>query len=142
MAKVYWARVYIDKHPDDIYKGWGWLEVNVEDKKRLNIPEYPESYTKTKNQMPPEERFKISGRGNLPSRGRSGTKKFNIDIDGEIITIRAQKSLSNRAVCAWVKSWASPKTKIITPGNRELSTEGEKLTHEIHFVYFIHNKDR
>jgi hypothetical protein len=141
MAKVYWDRVYIDKDPDDIYKGWGWIEVKVEDSKRLNIPNYPESYTSTKRQMPWEQQRRIANSGNLPSRGRGGTKKFNINLNGEIVTIRAQKALTNKAICYWVKSWAPSNTKIITPGNRELSLDGEKLTHEIHFIYFIFNQD-
>lgn len=140
MHKICWNRAYLDKDPDNIYKGWGWIEFEAEAKKRFNIPNYPESYNNLKN-ISFEERFKIANSGNLPSRGRGGTKKFNINIDGELIAVRAQKSLTNKAICAWVKTWAPPNTKIITPGNRELSLGGKKLTHEIHFIYFILNRD-
>lgn len=142
MSKVSWYMVYVDKDPDDIYKGWGWVEMKVEDSKKFNnLTRDPESYTVKVPQMPLVERWKIVNSGNLPSRGKGATKKFHININGEIITVRAQKSLTNKAVCAWVKSWAPPNTKIITPGNRELSLDGEKLTHEIHFIYFIFNED-
>ncbi|MEM6736850.1 MAG: GIY-YIG nuclease family protein, partial [Bacteroidota bacterium] len=127
--------------PDDIYKGWAFIEVKVSDCIKYKIPDYPESYKVKKRKMPWEEQRRIAGGGNLPG-GRGGSKKkFNINIDGEIITIRVPKSLTNKAVCFWVKSWAPQGTKVITPANRELSLDGEKLTHEVHFVYFILNRD-
>jgi hypothetical protein len=58
-------------------------------------------------------------------------------VNGEAISINVQKSLTSQAVCAWVKTWASPETKIITPGNRLLSLEGDKLAHQVHFIYFV-----
>ena len=64
-----------------------------------------------------------------------------MNIKGELITIRTQKSLTIQAVCAWVKTWVSPNSLIVTPGNRTLSLDGEKLAHQAHFVYFIFNED-
>jgi predicted GIY-YIG superfamily endonuclease len=64
-----------------------------------------------------------------------------LNIDGELITIRAQKSLTIQAVCTWLKTWVSPNAKIVTPGNRTHSLDGEKLAHQAHFVYFILNED-
>ena len=133
--------IYIDKDPSDPYKGWGWVEVTTEDLKRFGIPRYPLSY---------ENRYQLNGdylgsrfpnNGNLPSRGNSGTKKFILDVDSELVEIRAQKSLTNQAVFAWVKSWASPTVKIVTPGKRTHSIEGDKLAHQAYFVYFILNED-
>jgi hypothetical protein len=140
MAKVYWDRVYIDKDPDDILKGWGWVEVKVEDIKRFNIVREPFTYQNKRKLIPMDDMLKMPGRGNLP-RGNGSRKKFSINLNGEIVTIRAQKALTNKAICYWVKSWAPPNTKVITPGNRELSLDGEKLTHEIHFIYFILNQN-
>ncbi len=57
------------------------------------------------------------------------------------MTIRAQKSLSIQAVCAWLKTWASPNAKLVTPGSRTHSLNGDKLAHQAHFVYFILNQD-
>jgi hypothetical protein len=76
-----------------------------------------------------------------PSRGKAGGKKFTININGELLTIKAQKSLTNKAVCDWIKTWAPENTKIITPGNSAYSFEGEKLAHQAHFIYFILNED-
>ena len=133
--------VYIDKDPNDPYKGWGWVEVTGEDSKKFGIPlGYPETYNKFCRSSIPH-RDKLPNNGNLPSRGKSGTKKFTLNIGGEMVTIRAQKSLTIQAVCTWIKTWASPNTKIVTPGNRTHSIDGEKLAHQAHFVYFILNED-
>jgi hypothetical protein len=140
MTKVYWSKIYVDRDPDDILKGWGWLEVKVDDIKTWSIPTiYPLTYQEKLKRLSFEEIRKMPGQGNLP--GGNGTrKKFSINIDGNIITIRAQKALSNKAVCFWIKTWAPPSAKVVTPGNRELSLDGDKLTHEVHFVYFILNQ--
>jgi hypothetical protein len=140
MGRIYWNTIYIDRDPNDPYKGWGWVEVTTEDSKRFSVPTgYPDTYTKFCSS--PSERFKLPNCGNLPSRGKAGAKKFTLNIDGDLITIRAQKSLTIQAVCTWLKTWASPNAKIVTPGNRTHSLDGEKLAHQAHFVYFILNED-
>lgn len=138
MGRKYWNVIYIDRDPNDLYKGWGWVEVTAEDTKRFGIPtKYPDTYTK----ISISECLNLPNNGNLPSRGRAGAKKFTLNIDGELVTVRAQKSLTIQAVCAWIKTWASPDVKIVTPGNRTLSVQGEKLSHQAYFVYFILNED-
>lgn len=143
---VRWAGnvIYIDKDPNDPYKGWGWVEATSDDCKRFGIPTTsPRSYIQfCKSGIDEGRRF--PNNGNLPSRGKTGTKKFTVNIDGDLVTIRAQKSLTNQTVFAWIKSWASPTAKsiqIITPGNRTHSLDGEKLAHQAHFIYFILNED-
>jgi hypothetical protein len=140
MGRIYWNTIYIDKDPSDPYKGWGWVQVTTEDSKRFSIPTgYPDTYTKFCRS--PSERLKLPNGGNLPSRGKAGAKKFTLNIDGELIAIRTQKSLTIQAVSTWLKTWASPNAKIVTPGNRTHSLDGEKLAHQAHFVYFILNED-
>lgn len=141
MSKVYWDKVYLDKDPDDILKGWGWVEVKVEDIKRFNLAREPITYREKLKRISPEDRRKMPGQGNLPG-GRGGSKKkFSINIDGKIIPIRVPKSLTNKAICYWVKSWAPQGTMVITPSNKEISLDGDKLNHGIYFVYFILNSD-
>jgi T5orf172 domain len=141
MVRIYWNTIYIDRDPNDPYKGWGWVEVTTEDSKRFNVPTgYPDTYAKF-CRSPFEERLKLPNYGNLPSRGKAGAKKFTLNLDGELVTIRAQKSLTIQAICTWIKTWASPNAKIITPGNRTHSLDGEKLAHQAHFIYFILNED-
>ncbi|MEM9220491.1 MAG: GIY-YIG nuclease family protein [Cyanobacteria bacterium P01_F01_bin.150] len=141
MAKVYWDKIYLDKDPDDILKGWVWVEVKVEDIRKFNLAREPITYKEKIKRISPEDIRKMPGRGNLPG-GRGGSKrKFSINIDGEIITVRVPKSLTNKAVCFWIKSWAPQGTTVITPSNREISLDGDKLNHGVHFVYFILNSD-
>ena len=140
MGRRYWHTIYVDRDPNNAYKGWGWVEVTTEDSKKFGIPiGYPETYTKFRGS--PSERLKLPNSGNLPSRGKAGAKKFTLNLDGELVPIRTQKSLTIQAVCAWIKIWASPNAKIVTPGNRTHSLDGEKLAPQAHFVYFILNED-
>lgn len=140
MARIYLNRIYIDRDPKDPYKGWGWVEVTAEDTQKFGVPtKHPDTYIKFCKS--PGEGWNLPNNGNLPSRGRSGAKKFMLNLNGELCTIRAQKSLTIAAISAWIKTWASPTAQLITPGNRTLSLEGEKIVHQTHFVYFILNSD-
>lgn len=138
-----WGLIYIDRDPTNPYKGWGWIEVHANGYRKFHIRGgYPKSYeeacARCREQV--SERAKYPANMNLPSRGRGGTNKFIVDVDGEQIAIRAQKSLTVKAVSAWVSTWAPPTAKIITPGKRAISLEGDKTPHP-HFVYFILNED-
>lgn len=140
MGRTYWSVIYIDRDPNDPYKGWGWVEATTEDIRRFGIPTgYPETYTRLRRAV--SERMKLPNSGNLPSRGRAGAKKFTLNIDGALMTLRAQKSLTIQAVSCWVQTWADPDTQIVTPGNRIHRLDGEKLAHQAHFIYFILNED-
>lgn len=137
-----WSLFYVDRDPMDPYKGWGWIEIPSDDVAKFSIPpvHHPESYKNLRNLSIAEVRKHANG-GNLPSRGRGSTKKFILEIDGQITTIRAQKSLTNTAVAAWVKTWAPPNAKLTTPGKRSHSLDGSKVSNHAHFVYFILNED-
>ncbi len=140
MVRIYRNTIYIDRDPNDPYKGWGWVEVTTEDSKRFGIPTgYPDTYTKFCRS--PSERLKLPNNGNLPSRGKAGAKKFTLNLNGELVTIRTQKFLTIQAICTWIKTWASPDARLVTPGNRTHSLDGDKLAHQAHFVYFILNED-
>ena len=149
MTKIFRQIFYVDKDLSSPEKGWGWVEVSLEDAQRFGIKEeYPKSRRITKRKLAYDEKtgsvyeyFDHNYWINLPSRGKAGAKKFTLNINGELITIKAQKSLTNSAVCSWVRTWAPEGTKVITPGNRAYSHEGEKLAHQAHFVYFIQNED-
>ncbi len=154
MARKNWTVIYIDRNPGNLDEGWGWVEVLREDIERFSIPyQHPVGRWATKHKEITVTRYKDSvpytetytntyaDYLNVPSRGRAAGKKFTLNINGELITIKAQKSLTINAVSAWLKTWASLETKIVTPGNRLLSLGGEKLARTAHFVYFILNED-
>ncbi|WP_103666536.1 GIY-YIG nuclease family protein [Pseudanabaena sp. BC1403] len=140
--------VFIERSPSDPDKGWGWVEVELGDIRRFKIDtKRPSSRYITKRKLrydfetnsiqEYDEPYVVSP----PSRGKAGGKKFTLNINGELLTINAQKFLTIEAICAWVKTWADPKTKIVTSGSRAHSLDGDKLAHQAHFVYFIFNQD-
>lgn len=136
--RKYWHLIPILKDPSDLYKGLGWVQVTTEDIQTYSIPKtVPAAYHALR--CHPEERMKLPNWGNEPSRGRSGTKKFHIDLNGTLIEVRSQKSLTNQAVLAWVLTWA-PNAKLITPGGKSLSANSNQ-TKNVSFVYFILNRD-
>jgi predicted GIY-YIG superfamily endonuclease len=147
--KRYRQVFFIDKNLDDPAQGWGWVEVDLEYVQRFEIKtEHPQSRTVTKRKLQYDsksdsvvEYYDHYHTVHPPSRGKAGGKKYTLNINGELLTIKAQKSLRNDAVCSWIKTWAPEGTKIITPGNRAFSFDGEKLSHQAHFVYFIQNED-
>lgn len=154
MGRRFGNVIYIDRNPNNPDEGWGWVEVTTEDIKRFAIPnlhpimrkvikEKEITVTRYKNSIPYRETYTHIYQDFVrpPSRGKAGAKNLTLNIDGELITIKAQKSLNIEALCAWIKTWASANVKIVTPGNRTLSLDGEKLAHQAHFVYFILNQD-
>ncbi|MEH1997250.1 MAG: GIY-YIG nuclease family protein [Nostoc sp.] len=154
MGRWFGNVIYIDRNPNNPDEGWGWVEVTTEDMKRFGISnKHPAmrrvtkkkeiTLTQYKDSIPYTETYTNIYEDFVrpPSRGKAGAKKFTLNIDGELVKIKAQKSLSIQAVCVWIKTWASPNVKIVTPGNRTLSLNGEKLAHQAHFVYFILNQD-
>lgn len=136
--------IYVDRDPTNPYKGWGWITVGREDFIKFNIPGgYPKTWAKAQKacRNNAAELSKYPCKLGLPSRGRGGSNKFIVNIDGDQVVIRAQKSLTNRAVAAWVKTWAPPTAKLITPGDRTLSLDDGKQVNRPYFVYFILNED-
>jgi len=140
--------VFIERTPGDPDKGWGWVEVELGDIRRFEIDtKIPSTRFTTKQKL----RYDLETNSiqsyedhcivRPPSRGKAGGKKFTLNISGELVTIKAQKSLTIQAICSWVKTWADPQTKIVTSGSRTHSLDGDKLNHQAHFVYFIYNKD-
>jgi len=146
MPRSGWGMIYVDRDPSNPYKGWGFVEIHRDDHIKFNVPggtpqSYKDACAACRGVNLEEERNKYEGRLNLPSRGKGGRNKFILDIDGHRVVIRAQKSLTNKAVAAWVKTWAPPTAKLITPGDRTLSLDDGTQETRPYFVYFILNED-
>jgi predicted GIY-YIG superfamily endonuclease len=141
MIRTEWQTIHIEKDQANPSKGWGWIEIEKEYIKKLKIPtKHPKSFdiafNKARNSKSSPRR--LIG---LRLRGTSGSNKFKLHVNGDLISIRAQKSLSVKAICTWAKTWAPSEAKIITPGNRTHSLDENTLSHQSHFVYFIANDD-
>ena len=137
MSRRYWQYIYVEKSSSDPLKGCSWVELLVDDIKRFNIStKTPASYTK----LTIEQRWQAKTPG-LPSRGKSGTKKFVVMINGESVPLRAHKALTIAAICTWLKTWAPTNTQLVTPGGRTHQLNGDKVGNQAHFIYFIFNDD-
>ena len=159
---------YVDRVPSQPLKGRGWIDISdLEIAKRLNISltgEHNNSQVRFKvYEGEPEyelvnrqEYFyrKISGisvvgiqgqKGVLwvtvsCNRGKAGGKKFTVVDRRETVRLIVQKTLTIEAVCAWVKTWASERTEIITPGGKTISLDGDNLA-TTECIYFIHSEE-
>jgi hypothetical protein len=133
VGKTSLSTFYINRNPDDFQQGWGWVDMDLTVAEVYSIPE---------RALPCPRRTPTGTYINLPSRGRAGAKKLTLRIGAEHIQIKAQKLLTVKAVCAWVKSWAPPETQIISPGGYIYTVNGEKWgSSKAHCVYFILNRD-
>ncbi len=152
MAKKIKSVFYIEKVPGDILKGLGWIKVDTDAAQRFKIPQRYTETVKIKNYEPhccpiyPEDiseyilfEYKPYHYVYLP-KVRNSNRKFSVQFEQELITLFAQKSLTVKAVREWVKTWASPKAKLITPGKKTLTLDGDSTTQSA-FVYFIFNID-
>ena len=144
MVRRYKETIFIVRDHYEPLKGWGWVDVDTEVVKRLGMSTVrPQGIF-----LDHIEHKALQALGkrypqciNPPHRGRAAGKKFVVNINGDFINLSVQKSLTIEAVCAWVKTWASPDAKIITPGNQTISLVGEPIAKGSAFVYFVFNAD-
>lgn len=114
--------IYIDKNPNNLDEGWGWVQVRFLDMKRFNIPNDS-----------PAPRKGI----NIPLLKGGEEQKFILSINRELVLIRAQKSLTIEAVCSWLRSWAPAGAKVF-PESRAISLDATPVDPSSScFVYFI-----
>jgi hypothetical protein len=160
MRRRYQTVIYIDRDPEDLDKGWGWIELPHDFIRQYNINtsypgtrsfEYDKEFTRVRYRED-EEGNRVSYGENYiipqtkyvhpPSRGKAAAKKYKLNIGNQLTTLGAQKSLTINAICHWLKTWAPPETILITPGNRSISLDGE-LTDKgkAEFIYFVLNRD-
>lgn len=159
---------YVDKVPGQPLKGRGWIDLSdIEVAKRLGISlgrEHTNSriyirvskedaeyeYLKTEEYFIANKTrgYWVSGKnqdGSLKlaincNRGKAGGKKFTVVDSRETVKLIVQKSLTVKAVCAWVRTWASLGAEIITPGGKTISLDGDNLA-TTEYIYFIHSEE-
>ncbi len=146
----YWTTIFINKDPDHLWKGWGWIDLKIGLVRQYGInTSCPQSRVIKIEEIPAIKRASfLKGRCKSnygytirpPSRGKAGGQKFIIRIDNENFSIKAQKSLTIKAIIAWVKTWAGEQAQIITPGGKTLSTNGDIESSQTEFIYFILNE--
>lgn len=128
--------------PDKPQKGMGWIEIDKEIVKRIQISsEYRTKCYGGRTQFTGPNGLEFMAYADNP-RGFGGRNKrrFNVHSHNEVILLLAQKKLNIEAVLHFVRSWANHDAKVITPGKRtvDLNKIGADTPA---YVYFIHNED-
>lgn len=151
----------IEKDPSNRMKGLGWAYVHdYHEAKEIGMP-VGETDSRTYERVPISE-IEQAGinlnawNGNIRVRGylgkpdvfdvtfqcrrrNSSGNKFTVKRKGvKLISFIAQKSLSIKAVCAWVLSWAPNADSIVTPDGKEKSLHNPKENAASYYqVYFV-----
>lgn len=99
---IRFSTIYIDRNPNNPDEGWGWVEFTRDDIKRFGIPDkHPVTRrvtrtkeittTRYKNLVPYTETYIDTYEDFVspPSRGRTGAKKFTLNIDEELLGLSA-----------------------------------------------------
>lgn len=143
---------FIEKVPEDIFQGLGWVKMDCNIAQRLQIPVKYTGVITIPNPEPyccpiqPEDKLpwiKSNYQSHYyihPPEIRGKKKKFLLHIKGENIALYAQYSLTTEAIVSWLLSWADSDVQLITPGNKRISLEG-KIKSNKAFIYFIFNSD-
>ena len=146
--------IYIDKNPNNLDEGWGWVQIRFLDMKRFNISNVsPATRSVTKQREVELTKYKdglayvetyietYTESIHIPLVGKGcEEQKFILSIKEELVPLRAQKSLTIEAVCSWIRSWAPAGTKVF-PESRSISLDNKKPPHQSCFVYFLLNAD-
>ncbi len=128
--------------PDNPQKGMGWIEIDKDVVKRISItPEYKTmGYGgRTKFTGPNGLEF-MAYADNPRSFGGRNKRRFTVHSHNETMLLLAQKKLTIEAVLHFVRSWANPDAKVITPGKRTVDLN-KVSANEPAYVYFIHHED-
>ncbi len=128
--------------PSEPVKGMGWIEINDDAVKRLGIHHLYKCMFRGGN-------FEIIGPDGLKfdayldnpyGFGGRQKKRFIVHSHGEAVLLLVQKKLTIEAVLYFVRSWAKPDARIITPGKRVITLSSEYADLPS-YVYFIFNPD-
>lgn len=138
MKKVF----YTPKYPEEPRKGMGYIEIDEEVVKRINIrPIYKAiAYGGVCPVVGPDGVKFYAYLDNPLGFGGRNKRRFTVHSHAEAIQLIAQKKLTIDAVLHFVKSWADKDAKLITPGRRTITLSKEKAESPS-YVYFVFNQD-
>jgi len=145
---------YIERVPGDILQGLGWIKIDLEAAQRLDIPHFYTAPVVIPNWEPyccPIQADDKTRYYQLdyqpyyyiyPPTPIGKNKKVLLHNCGIIINLIVQKNLAIKAVREWVRIWASPEARLITPAGRSVTVaETGQSRAEAAFIYFIFNRD-
>lgn len=138
MKKVF----FTPKYPDEPQKAMGYIEIDEELVKRINIrPMYkPSAYGGFTRVVGPDGAKFKAYLHNPNSYGSRRKKHFLVHSHGEVIKLLVQDKLTIESVLYFVRSWAEVDATVVTPSKRTISLSKEKAEAPS-WVYFVFNKD-
>ncbi|WP_051482681.1 GIY-YIG nuclease family protein [Synechocystis sp. PCC 7509] len=133
---------FTPRTPSEPTKGMGWIEINDDAVKRLGIHHlYKWMFRGSNVEIVGPDGLKFNAYLDNPNGyGGRHKKRFIVHSHGEVVLLLVQKKLTIDAVLHFVRSWAKPEARVITPGKRviTLSSEYADLPG---YVYFVFNLD-
>lgn len=128
--------------PQEPHKGMGWIEINDDVVKRIGIPHLYKPLWRgghTRFVGPDGLEF-LAYADNPHAYGGRHKRRFAVHSHGRAVLLLAQKKLTIDAVLHFVKAWAEPEGRVITPGKRTI-TLSKKVADAPAYVYFVVNQD-
>lgn len=133
---------FTPRTPSEPIKGMGWIEINDDAVKRLGIHHlYKCVFYGGISEIIGPDGVKFDAYLDNPNGfGGRHKKRFTVHTHGEAVLLLVQKKLTIDAVLHFVRAWAEPDARLITPGKRviTLSSESADLPG---YVYFIFNPE-
>lgn len=128
--------------PEEPHRGMGWIEINEDVVRRIGIRQvYKSVWRGGHSTFIGPNGLKFWAYADNPNAyGGRHRRRFTVHSHGEAVLLLAQKKLTIDAVLHFVRTWADPEARVVTPGKRtiNLSKEGAGTPA---YVYFILNQD-
>ena len=133
---------FTPRTPSEPVKGMGWIEINDDAVKRLGIHHLYKcvSYGSISEIIGPDGLKFNAYLDNPYGFGGRHKKRFIVHSHGEAVLLLVQKKLTIEAVLHFVRTWAKPDARLITPGQRVITLSSE-FADLPGYVYFIFNPD-
>jgi len=133
---------FTPQYPEIPERGMGYIEIDKDVVARIRIQHVykPIGYGGRMQVTKPDGTRFIAYCDNPRGYGGRNKRRFKVHSHGEVIALTAQKKLTIDAVLYFVRSWAEPNGKVITPGKRTINLEKQTAKTPC-YVYFVLNRD-
>ena len=133
---------FTPQYPETPERGMGYIEIDKEVVARIGIQHVykPIGYGGRMYVTKPDGTRFLAYCDNPRGYGGRNKRRFKVHSHGEVIDLTAQKKLTIDAVLYFVRSWAEPDGKVITPGKRTVNLNKQTAKTPC-YVYFVLNRD-
>lgn len=127
--------------PEEPHRGMGWIEISEDIVSRIGIRhEYKPAWRGGNSGFIGPNGLKFLAYADNPNAyGSRQKRRFTVHSHTEAVLLLVQKKLTVDAVLHFVRTWADPEARVITPGKRTIDlSEGADTPA---YIYFILNQD-